>query len=112
MANIDLVVYEAKRSATGVNFTDNKVAAIAANTYYFPNDGATKLIVQSTAGADVTIETPGTVDGLAVADKVIAIAATKVYVIGPFPTSTYNDTATGKVKVTVSANTDILAFRG
>ena len=110
MANIDLTVYEAKRSVTGVNFTDNKTAAVAANTYFFPNDGNTKLILQSTAGGDVTFETPNTEDGMAIADKVVTLAATKVYVIGPFPPNTYNQG--GKVKVTVAANTDILAFRG
>ncbi len=114
MADVDLAVKTVGRNVTGVNFTDDKVAAIAANNYFFQNDGTVKLMVSTAevGGSNLTIVTPNTVDGLAVADKVIALVQNKVYAIGPFPTSVYNDSATGKVKITVSANTDILAFRG
>lgn len=110
MANINLTVYDAKRS-TNVDFTTNKIAATATDVYFFPNDGNTKLILQSTAGGTATFETPGTEDGLAITDKVITLTGTKLYVVGPWPGPIYNQ-ADGKVKVTFSAATDVLAFRG
>lgn len=49
------------------------------------------LYVKNGAGSpiNVTITTPGTVDGLAVADRVVAVPATGERVIGPFPRGTY-----------------------
>jgi hypothetical protein len=39
---------------------------------------------------DVTIVTPGTVDGLAVADRTISIGTSSERMIGPFPRAQYN----------------------
>jgi hypothetical protein len=41
---------------------------------------------------EVTIVTPGTVNGNAIADKVVSVAAGKTKEIGPFAPSTYNNT--------------------
>jgi hypothetical protein len=63
------------------------------DTFVFSNDGRTVLhFMKSGAGAcTVTISTPGTVDGLAVADRTVTVAATTGdVVIGPFPPDTYN----------------------
>jgi len=55
---------------------------------------------------DITFATPAEVDGLAVADRVVSIPAGEDRMIGPFPASTYNDTA-GKVQITYSAVTSV-----
>ena len=111
MANITMTVYDATRLvASAPNVTDNKTGATSSNTYLIPNNGRVVLVVQSTAGATITVATPGTVDGNAIADLTFAAAATKQYVIGPFPPDVYNNSA-GQLSVTVSANTDLLAAR-
>lgn len=59
-----------------------------------PNDERTFLEVKNGSGAsiDVTIETPGTVDGLAITDRVVAVPASGDKMIGPFPKQYYSDT--------------------
>jgi hypothetical protein len=52
----------------------------------------------------VTIATPSTVDGLAVADRTVVVPAGEERMIGPFPTSTYSDT-NGYVQLTYSSVT-------
>lgn len=54
----------------------------------------------------VTVVTPGTVDGLAIADRPVVIAAGARAKIGPFPTGTYNNSAS-KVQLTYSAVTSV-----
>ena len=54
----------------------------------------------------VTIETSRTVDGLAVADRDVAIPAGEERLIGPFPKQTYDD-ADGKVQLTYDAVTSV-----
>lgn len=113
MGDVNLTVYQVARNASGVDFTTNKVAATSANNYYIPgNDGNVKLIVGLTAASgNLIAETPNTVDGQAIADLTLALTQNKTVVIGPFPPNVYNDSQ-GRVKITVSANTDIMAFRG
>jgi len=111
MADVILSVFDASRPA-GVNVTDNDSAITNADTYYVPNSGDVRLVVTNSAGPNtVTVVTPGTVDGLAIADLAIALTASKVYVLGPFPASVYNDSQ-GRVRFTVSANADVIAVRG
>jgi hypothetical protein len=111
MADFTLTVYDAARVvASAPNFTDNKTAATASNNYYIPNNGRVVLHAISGAGGNLTVQTPGTVDGLAVTDNVNALVAAKHYVFGPFPPATYNDSQ-GRLLVTVSANTDLFAVR-
>lgn len=83
----------------------------AANTdgQYFDNNGRCFLEVVNAGGDTLTlsIETPGVVDSLAIADREVAVVATTGNkMIGPFPTNIYND-ASGRVNVSYSAVTDV-----
>ena len=74
----------------------------------FVNTGAeyVEIINGSAATIVVTIDTPNTVDGLAIADRVISILAGETRKIGPFPTATYNDSA-AKVQITYDGVTTL-----
>ena len=111
MADVLLTVRDTSRSA-GVNVTDLDTAVTSADAFFAPNNGNVRLIVVNAAGANnVTVTTPNTVDGLAVADLVISLTASKTYVLGPFPPAIYNNSA-GQVRFTVSANADVTVVRG
>lgn len=75
-------------AGTGVSETTGD----AVNGHAFTNDGRVYLQARNSGASsyDVTIATPGTVDGNAVADKVVSVAAGVTKVIGPFPMSAYN----------------------
>lgn len=82
------------------------------NLMYLPyNDGRVLLeVVSSDAGAQtVTVETPGVVNGLAIADQVVSVAAGATKYLGPFPPAVYNQ-PDGTVNVNPSVNTT-LKFR-
>ena len=68
-------------------------AAAAAGGDEFANTGDEFLHIKNgdASSHTVTIETPGNVDGLAVADRAVAVGAGEERMIGPFPTSVYND---------------------
>lgn len=69
------------------------LAAANADGSSFANDGRTYLQVKNGSGAPitVTVQTPGTVDGLAVADLTVTVPATTGdKKIGPFPVGVYN----------------------
>ena len=67
-------------------------AADVANGNQCDNDGRVFLSCNNTNGSTqtVTIVTPGTVDTLAVADRVVTLLTTEVKLIGPFPPTQYN----------------------
>lgn len=67
-------------------------AAAHADGSKFANDGRTFLHVKNGAGAPitVTVQTPGTVDGLAIADQAIVVTNAEERMIGPFPPGIYN----------------------
>lgn len=80
-------------------------AAVAGDE--FVNDG--KIWVHIKNGAvilNITFETTITVDGLAVADLVVNLAATTEKVIGVFPTNWYNDGA-NKVQMTYDDESNV-----
>ena len=79
--------------------------------YIASNDGRIGLIVRNAnAGTQsITVLTPGTVDGLAIADLTISIPAGATRYIGPFGTGTFNQTD-GSIYIDVSVATD-LKFR-
>jgi hypothetical protein len=108
MADYTLTVYEARY--TGANFTDNKQAVTNADTVYVPNDGDVQIVAAASGGATITIVTPNTVDSNAITDLTLTAGTAKTKVFGPFPPHIYND-AQGRLRITVSANTDLLAFR-
>lgn len=107
MATVPLTVYTLNRT-TGVDFTTNKTAATAGNTYTVVNDGTVRLMLLCSGGGTATVTTPGTVDGLAIGDLTLTLTAAKQYIFGTFPPGTYGTT----LSFTVSANTDVLAVRG
>lgn len=75
------------------------------DTYLVNNDGRTIMhFKKSGVGACVvTIDTPGTVRGLAVADRTVNVPATTGDVFcGPFPPNVYNQPATHDLKFTLS----------
>lgn len=111
MAEVTVTVYDAGRvAASGANYTDNKTAATSANNYNIPNNGRVGLVLECTAGGTATVATPNAVDGLAITDLVLTTTAAKVQIWGAFPPATYNNSANNLV-LTVSANTNVLAFR-
>lgn len=68
------------------------VAADTANGNVVNNqNGATTFlyVVNGTGAQTLTVVTPNTVSGLAIADRVYALAANTTYVLGPFPISVY-----------------------
>lgn len=77
------------------------LVAAAAGGDDFPNTGVEFIRVKnaSVTALNVTIVTQGTVDGLAIADRVVNIAAGVEKAIGPFPAATYNN-AQGRVALT------------
>lgn len=86
--------------------------AANADGHKFYNDGHTLLHVKNTNAAPVTvtIATPGTVDGLAIADWTVSVdATTGDTMIGLLPPAVYNQTGTdaGMVYVTFSAVTNV-----
>lgn len=111
MADVLLTVRDTSR-AEGVNVTDLDSAVTSADVFFVPNNGNVRLVVVNAAGANnVTVTTPTSVDGNAVADLVIPLTASKTYVLGPFPPAIYNNAA-GQLRFTVSANADVTAVRG
>lgn len=87
----------------------------ATNDHYIEaNDGRIMLeIVSTDAGAQtVEVETPGSVDGLAVANLSIAVGAGLTVVAGPFPPAVYNQ-PDGSIYInpSVSNTLDLRAYR-
>jgi hypothetical protein len=85
-------------------------AVDAANGNKFTNDGRCCLYVKNggVGSIDVTIDTPGTVDGNAVANLVVAVGAGVNKLIGPFPPGIYNQ-SDGNVNVDYSGGTSVTA---
>ena len=84
--------------------TPSYAAASATETYLIANNGAVFLHVKKTdvATCTVTVVTPNTVAGLAVADYTAVVpASTGDKMIGPFSPNIYNDAA-GNIAVTFS----------
>lgn len=93
---------------TGLNPTFS--AADGSNQNSFENNGQTYLHVKNGGGSsiNVTIDTPGTVDGLAVGNLIVAVPNGGERIIGPFPQNIYNQ-VDGKVYVDWSAVTSVTA---
>ena len=87
MARTALAVQQIIRSGLTPAYTAANVDGHA-----IANDGERTMLHVKTGdtGLTVTIETPGTVDNLAVADRTIVIGTTSERLIGPFPRSQYN----------------------
>ena len=90
------------QTTTDVGITLTFTAVSASDE--FTNDGQTKIIVNNgdVAVNNVTIVTTQTVAGLAVADRTVAVAASDIDIIGPFPVSLYGSTVTVQSSNTTS----------
>jgi len=75
--------------------------------YQVNNDGKVILHFKKSGASacTVTVTTPGTVDGLAIADLVVSIPATTGDIfMGPFPTRFYNKLGAHDVEFTTTVN--------
>lgn len=83
-------------------------AAAAGGGDEFLNTGNELLLVTNGGGAsrDVTLATPATLDGMAIASRVVAVPAGESRLIGPLKPNVYND-GDGMVQVTYSAVTSV-----
>lgn len=103
-----LTVATATRATNGLD-----LAGVAANAGgdSFVNTGQEVVVIKNGGGSPITltIVTPVTVDGLAVADLTATIAAGATRMVGPFPPAWYNDTGLngGNVSLTYSAVTSV-----
>lgn len=88
MAQVALTVQEIPHAGVAESFS---AAAAAGTGNKYPADGKTWLHVKGTGTQKIlTISTPGTVDGLAVADRTVTIPATTGDImIPPLPPSQY-----------------------
>lgn len=86
----------------------NTLTAAAGGGDSFANDGRTYFEILNGGGGAITVTfvTQQTVDGLAVADLAVSVAAGARTKVGPFPPSIYND-ANGRVQVTYSGVTTV-----
>ena len=91
---LDVTVADAAADVGGDEFAND-----GSRTFYSVNNGSGSPVT-------VTFVTPVTVDGLAVADRDVVVAAGSTSLIGPFPRSDYND-ANNMVQVTYSAVTTV-----
>lgn len=106
MADVRLTVQ--KCTPNGITPTNTGSLSVA-NTYQVRNDGKTFLHVINGGGTEcnVTIDTPGNVGGLAIAQQTVAVPATTGDVmIGPFPPAIYNDPS-GDLNVTFDFITSV-----
>lgn len=88
------------------------LAAANVDGNMFTNDGTEFIDVANAAvgSMTVTVQTPGTVGGNLIADKVITVGAGVTKRIGPFPTDVYNQTTgadRGKVYLDYSSVTTV-----
>jgi hypothetical protein len=91
------------------------ITMTAANVDGHILDGGGDVLLKVTNGSgvsvNVTVQTPGTVDGLAVAEQIVAVAAGATKYIGRFQPSTYDRPVgaadEGKVYVDFSAVTSV-----
>lgn len=110
---VSQIVKTGLNTLTGSNYTTTGL--LTTNTYKFSNDGKIFLHFEKTGAttAVVTIVTPGTAHGLAIADVTVNVDAIAGDVfIGPFPISLFNDSS-GIVSFTFdnTAGLSLAAFR-
>lgn len=92
MADVVIVPERVKRQGDGLTATYNGSLSVS-NEYHINNNGKMFLHFLKTAGTAcvVTIQTPGTVDGNAIAELAVTVPAdTGDIFIGPFDPAVYN----------------------
>lgn len=99
-------------SISGLNIAGT---AAAAGGDEWANTGREYIAIKNGGGSPITatLDVKATVDDLTVTDPTVSIGAGETHVIGPFPPGTYNDSTTGRAKVTYSgvSSVTIKAFR-
>lgn len=102
-------VEKSAQTAVPTGVTPTFIAAETEDTILIPNDGSVILEVRNTGEEDckVTIKTPGTEGGLAIADQEVTVPKESgVKVIGPFKRSLYNN-SDEQLEVTFSKETGV-----
>ena len=71
------------------------------------NNGRTFLVFRNSSGSSctATLDTPGTIDGLAIANPTVTVSSAADQVIGPFDPTIFN-TAAGLIAITYSGSTN------
>ena len=112
MPTVTLTPVAASRTTPVVITAASGTAVASGNDYVFANDGNSRLVILNSSSSNtVTIITPNTVDGLSVADRTYTVSSSANVVVGPFPTSVYNN-GSGQVTFTVSQNAEVFVIRG
>lgn len=95
MARVVIPITEVTRQGVNITPGTGETTPDAVDGAMFTNDGRVVLSARNTgAGAHVvTIQTPAKVAGLDVADLQVTVPAGATILIGPFPTSVFNQTA-------------------
>ncbi len=112
MATVTLAVQTLARAGITPSYTASGASPLLniADTFRFQNDGKVLLHFKKTGAGDctVTIQTPETVDGLAVSDRTVTVPATTGDVmIGPFPPNHYNQAGGNYCQFTVNEVTGL-----
>jgi hypothetical protein len=104
---VALTVKEVSRAGLDLTGSTLSTTPTATHGNKFRNNGKTVLFVNngSASPITITIDTPGTVAGLAINDLTVSVPAGKEYAIGPF-VADFNQ-ADGYVWATFSAVTDV-----
>ncbi|MFK0173414.1 hypothetical protein ACIQU5_31990 [Streptomyces sp. NPDC090306] len=91
---------------TGLRFDDKLTAAGAGGDTVSPGAGVLLAVKNADSTSHtVTLVTPGTVDGLAIADRTVTVPAAQTYLIPV--TSRYRNPATGRANVTYDGVTAV-----
>lgn len=109
MARTALVVQQITRLGLTPTY-----GGVNADGHSLPNSG-TEFFHVKTGGTTctVTVQTPGNVDGLAIADRPVLIGTNSERFFGPYPPSIYNQQGAAEVYLDFSASTSVIiaAFR-
>ena len=104
MANINVSPTDPAQAGTAaVNFLSGNAID---DDYFIANNGQTVVRFANGAGSacTVTIETPATVAGLAIADQTVVVPVNSIRYIGPFEPA-YFSNADGRIHLTLSGGT-------
>lgn len=112
MPDVRVAPQEIKLAGIAPSYTGSLTTS---DTYKVTNDGRTFLHFKKTGlgACTVTLQTPRTVDGLAVEEKTVTVpASTGDVLVGPFDTDNFND-GSGDLAFTLSEVTGLTvgAFR-
>lgn len=97
-------------TAAGIRVDNALVAAAGGGDTFAPSDRHSLLVNNGGGGAiTVTVATPATFRGLAVADapNAVSIGAGQRFEFGPFPYDLYADPTTGVASITYSGVTTV-----